>query len=842
MKSSTLGKRLAIAGLAFSILAGTTATFAQTSSRTRVQQWLAAVAAKYNVAPQWRARVATATPTRTGTATAAATNTTTTSTTPSTTAPAATTTTTAPATTTTTTTAPVTTTTPTLTVVSAPSITTPTTTAAVTTTTTPTALAGTATPAGVITSVSVRSTNGGALANRIVTFGLPFAAGDAPGGIVAALNGQALPTQVDVKRKHADGTVRHAVLSVAMPAALTATSAELEIRQATQAPAAGTPITVDVALSGGFDYILEVTENGVTYRASAADLLKTASPTRWLEGANATEYRVAGPLKSGGTQHPVLEAWFDIRFFGPGAARVSVVLENTLATANRGERYGAIRILDNAGKVVFTQPTVYIPAHSRMRKVFDWGSSAQTAVHVAPKLAYMVRTGAVPRYDTTKTLDPAALSDVTASLTNDFNEIYGSGPITSYMPTTGGRSDIGVLPKWTVVALFTGDAAAYRVMLNAGELAGSFPIHLRNPATRKPYSIDRNPTASIGWWGNAHSTAADAIPECAACPYGDSLSATDPRRTDPAIAKRIHSFDDAHQPSLAFIPYVLTGDPYFLDELQFWTAANFLILNPQYRGGSAGLFADTSQIRGQAWSMRTLAQASWIVPDAHVEEKSYLESKLVGNLMHYVDKLAPQGPYMLNALQSNLGFMGGSPDAEMAVNVYSYFSPWQYDFFAAVAGYIEGMGFGRATQLREWLNQGLIARLTTPSQWNPYEAMPYHIAVQYIPAGCMLSATSSNTSGCPTTMPSYGTLRDVYAATFARRTTAAPTQFADAMCSLCYSANARAGLAASARAGMPGAAAAYGFINADIERQVQAAVQAGGINPYLRDPTWLIVP
>ena len=82
--------------------------------------------------------------------------------------------------------------------------------------------------------------------------------------------------------------------------------------------------------------------------------------------------------------------------------------------------------------------------------------------------------------------------------------------------------------------------------------------------------------------------------------------------------------DDAHQPALAFLPYLLTGDPYHLEDLQF--AANWNRgVNPPY------LRLNVGQVRAFAWSRRTLAQAAKVTPEKvpkWLQPRSYWEKDL----------------------------------------------------------------------------------------------------------------------------------------------------------------------------------------------------------------------
>ena len=76
-----------------------------------------------------------------------------------------------------------------------------------------------AVPAGGITGVVVENT-GGEQTRVPLTFGQVFAPGDLPrgAGLIGKLaDGATLPLQVDVKATHADGSVRHAVISALLP-------------------------------------------------------------------------------------------------------------------------------------------------------------------------------------------------------------------------------------------------------------------------------------------------------------------------------------------------------------------------------------------------------------------------------------------------------------------------------------------------------------------------------------------------------------------------------------------------------------------------------------------------
>ena len=52
--------------------------------------------------------------------------------------------------------------------------------------------------------------------DAVVTFAHPFTKGDVPGGLTVRSGKRKLPHQIDVKRRHTDGSVKHAVISAAL--------------------------------------------------------------------------------------------------------------------------------------------------------------------------------------------------------------------------------------------------------------------------------------------------------------------------------------------------------------------------------------------------------------------------------------------------------------------------------------------------------------------------------------------------------------------------------------------------------------------------------------------------
>ncbi len=94
--------------------------------------------------------------------------------------------------------------------------------------------------------------------------------------------------------------------------------------------------------------------------------------------------------------------------------------------------------------------------------------------------------------------------------------------------------------------------------------------------------------------------------------------------------------DNAHQPSLAYIPYLMTGDRFYCDEMASWAAFSLIKTYNEggskgARGGSKGYLAP-NETRGFAWALRNLVDAAAYTPDAETAMKAYFRRKVQNNL------------------------------------------------------------------------------------------------------------------------------------------------------------------------------------------------------------------
>lgn len=590
---------------------------------------------------------------------------------------------------------------------------------------TPPVKAPTATnPAAAITTVSLEGRAAAAQSNMPFTFGQVFAAGHLAKGasLTGRLdNGEILQLQVDAKAFHPDGSVRHAIISGIVP-----TMAAKQVRQMALIPATATTgagVTTAQLLASGFTASVSATINGQRYTASADQLIKAGRFTTWLAGPTASEWHVSAPLTAAnGTQHPHLTARFAVRWFDSAKkARVDVTVENAWAyeAAPSNFTYDAEVLV--GGKSVYAKPALTHFHHARWRKVFWMGSTEAESINVKHDRAYLIATGAVPNYDQSIVVKDATLASLMNGWTGAKVEPMGTGSANPYMPATGGRNEIGLLPSWTATYVLSMDARAKHVTLANGDLAGSWSMHYRDKLTDRPVSIADYPYMTI--LGNSGDTLnpatrkQEAFPKCAT-----ATSCTTPNK-----------HDTSHQPSFAYVPYLVTGDYYYLEELQFWAMYNVFSSNPGYRQAGKGLVSP-DQVRGQAWSLRTLAEAAYITPDSD-RLKAHFVDVMNHNLAWY------NTTYTDNPQANVLGVLLNSA---IVYDNKTGVAPWQDDFFTSAVGHAADLGFTEAQRLLGWKAKFPVKRMSD-------EGLCWISAATYT-----LKVRASNTGAIFTTMKEVG--------------------------------------------------------------------------------------
>lgn len=546
-----------------------------------------------------------------------------------------------------------------------------------------------------ITCVEVVSTAGAPQSSVPVTFGQPFKAGDwkhSTQGLVAKVDGATIPLQADEISSHRDSSARFAVLSAQLNN-LAAGQTKI-INLYTGAKTSSTPnvtsnpdwnLEIEAQL---FDAAGNATETLIARPQSQLVSQIATGTERRLAGAVASEYTVALPFKykTTGQQHPHLSARLHTRMVDGGARiRTDMVIENTRTwTPDPGNITYSLAVKRN-GSTLFSQPKFTHYHHARWHKVLWTGASSEPAARVRHYMPYFMASKAIWNYDLSVKIAETVLANDYANLAKARSDQAALGPmgnalLEKYFPNTGGRSEIGPYPRWTVNYLLSQDERAREVMMAIADAAAAVHVHYRDEGTGYPLDLDRYPTVSINpaWSSPVLPTVVNGT--------------------------TIWTPDTAHQASFTYVPYLVTGDAFFLDEMMFWTAWNAAARNPTYREAGRGLAKD-NQVRGQAWAMRALGETYRTLPDNH-PRKTYFSDRFITNLDWYAKQ------YPLNPNASNLYPLNSIPKPDEQ----HLTSPWQNDYFGIVFSQLAENDDPNAKTVLDWVSQFNVSRFNAEAK------------------------------------------------------------------------------------------------------------------------------
>ncbi len=508
------------------------------------------------------------------------------------------------------------------------------------------------------------------------------------------------------------------------------------------------------------------------------------APVTWLRGPVATELSLVAPLiaDTDGARHPQLTARFNIRYFTSGRrVRTDVTLENDWAYEPDPRNLLYDVAILQGGTQVFAAKHVLHFHHSRWHKVVWWG--AAPAIQLRHDSTSLFRSRMVWNYDQAVEIPESVLADLDRRLKAADTSPMGPAFITQPMPMAGGRDDIGPLPRWSALYLLSQDPRAKAAMLANGDAAGTAPLHYRDRPTDLPVSLDDHPKIAMQFGSGGGKDVLPAVHD------GDTA----------------WQLDAAHQPSLAYLPYLVTGDQFYLDEVMFWANWNMGEVNPGYRGGAEGLI-NPDQIRAQAWAMRALGEAARIIPDRH-PMKAYFVRKLKGNLEWYV-RTYPRNPD--HNVASALGWLDNVFDPGKT-------APWQNDFVSLVFGQLAETGEPLAEEFYRWHARFVVGRWISQAQGYCRAMAPANFLHVRTGGGRAIQDWKTlfrenwpDVHDCPAAVTEGSP--DLPAA---------------------YQAYSRAMLAVAAGLGVEGAAEAFARLRAETSRMTAAMAS---------DPTWALAP
>lgn len=395
--------------------------------------------------------------------------------------------------------------------------------------------------------------------------------------------------------------------------------------------------------------------------------------------------------------------------FRPDAngSRQEIVFENTLltmqptnippyrVTIRQGENVLADIDLAElwAGK---TQGTKKLPIQHWRYARWRWQSAPRPIMR---QPADLIAEGLLPPYDARyiQRANPGQLQAISYGW-----PMHGAW-ITENMGNTGERADIGPVTEWQAEYIFKpNDARALKNVLAQAEGAASIPWHIRDPNTHatidfyvhRDYVTHGNEAGKTGWLPSPTT------------PWGP---------------------DQSHQPALNYLPYLLTGDPYYLEGMQAQMTFN-TVWTRMDRWRNGRMVIPTGQTRGYAWALRTLMQLARVTPDnvpSWLLPRNYYQRYLADNMAWMQDTfVGPNATWPTARFSQGITYDGKGGDDPAG---YGRSQPWAEDFLATVLGWGVRMGHENMRPAFMWKIKNTIARFDGQSGYPRQYGAPYAI-------------------------------------------------------------------------------------------------------------------
>jgi hypothetical protein len=262
---------------------------------------------------------------------------------------------------------------------------------------------------------------------------------------------------------------------------------------------------------------------------------------------------------------------------------------------------------------------------------------------------------------------------------------------------TGERDEIGALTEPQADYVIHGTSAALSTLLAQAEASASAPMHWRDERTGTFINFQHYKSASINENDGRPLIPNPPIP-----------------MADGKLDRRYTHVETSHTPALSYLPFLLTDDPYFLEELQCLgeLAIGFgAYFRDLYR--LPGL-ASPHQTRGFAWSMRSLFQLGIVSPQTPPRwllPKSYWQ-KCVADSHAYMQL------YMNSPARIHKYFR--------VFPVTYKVGAWQASMVSFILGWGVMMGHHDWKEAYQWFVEGQLAQCNGRSGWNREWPTPYY--------------------------------------------------------------------------------------------------------------------
>lgn len=562
-----------------------------------------------------------------------------------------------------------------------------------------------ATKSGEIVGFNLQNTNSVEIPAQTVTLNEVFALGAVPkgSGLSVTINGVTYPAQLDAKTFNSDGSVASGIVTIDAPAIPAGTSVSAMLNLVSNPPASPA-VDLSSALNNyNLSATLNITANQggsigtqtVNIANAVRQALAAGTAQTWLKGPLASEAIVSIPV----TGSLRIEA--DVTAYANGQIKATLQFNNDAAMQANGGTITYSATVTQNGVVVDQQSSL------TQYQYQDWSTTTGTApssagLNVQHDIAYLEKLGVVPNYDLKYGVPGQNITgEAAAIVSKGWNAPLGIDGITQYMPMTGGRGDIGPTTQSNADWLITQNNTAAQYALGQAKEAGSVPWHFYDPTANGAFL---NTADYPDIWTDSRGGPSS---------YTTGLTQQ--------VANTGWSPDTAHMPDLNYVSYMLTGNVKNLEQLN--AQASFAITDfwPYPRqNGAAIVVSGGNQVRGSAWSLRTIQEAAYANPTGSAD-KAYFTSVMDANYKYLISQI----PTLTKEEGQAYGYLPGAYGYNGAT-----LPPWEEDYFASTVIQGAEMGNQDAVTYLKWASNFLVGRFFAANQgFDPQNGIAYNLTV-----------------------------------------------------------------------------------------------------------------
>jgi len=542
-------------------------------------------------------------------------------------------------------------------------------------------------------------------------------------------------TQADVKQRWPDGSVKHAVISVVVP--IVPTSGTLRLTFQNQASGNNTALTREQMLDAKFDFdaVIALQSGSTVKSVSARRMLEQGDFEYWASGPVATTIvlRDHSPQRKydlGFDQfrpfRPIVHATFwptlnkvEVRVIGENSD--SEELEDLQYTVSLTAGLGA-------PQTIYTKALTHYLG-TRWTKRFWLGGQPEQRITIDHGLAYLKQTRVFPNFDTSIRVDEATITNWMRDWDTRAKDLYDPGFWQIAMAAGGGRDEIGPMPTWTVLWLYTGDWRMREIAFAQADLSAAWALHFREGNVTKRLMRTDQPGSATGYGRTIAVTDRKTSSLASGLNYGYTTPDDRLKVVGPA-APSTWTPDIAHQPDAFAAQYALSGDPFYLEQMYLWAGAsahytNGAATNYAYgRGPTGAEGVIDGEVRALGWVLRNRALTAYLAPDAAAEKQYFrqlIDDALAGwegrydvrdgafygtPIWQWANQFVAK-PYVnpLRFMEKNAAMLNGGQ------------SPWMVNYLIYALGVTKEMGYP-ADGMLKWLAPWLTGMVTDPS-FNP---------------------------------------------------------------------------------------------------------------------------